>query len=182
MQCLRKLPVLIALLMAPAGAVAGVETPLLIEIQGECTVRVVHDATPDSTIGTLVFRSYRLVDGLSFPCDLTPAQASASLSRGVAAYKAQPELKPVGSVFVGRIERYPWVRSSWQAESLAQSREQLDIEAFNRLVGSAEIGGPFNDALRVNDLEPNGASCEKQMYYDNGAPMDGMCWILIQPH
>ena len=182
MHCLRKLIATFILLGTCAGAGAGVETPLLLEIQGECTVRVVHDAIPDSSTGTLLFRSFRLIEGLSNPCDLTASQVAASLGRGIAAYLAQDNLKPATSLFVGRISRYPWVRSAWQQASLTGSYEKLGIDDFNALVGAGNIARPFTDALRVNGLEPGGASCEKLQFFGNGAPMDGLCWFLIEEH
>ena len=182
MGCLRKLTILVLLGGFSPVSSAGVETPLLLETQGECQVRVVHDATPDSTTGTLVLRAFQLIDGLAYACDVGPAQAAASLGRGVAAYLAQGDLKPATSVFVGRIGRYPWVREAWRLESGTDFRSRLDTDAFNALVGSEEIARPFTEALRMHGLEPGGASCEKLMFHDNGAPMDGLCWILIRPH
>ena len=181
MNRLYKLVALVTTLVG-GGVNAGVETPLLLETQGDCTVSVVHDATPDSITGTLMFRSFLLLDGLSHPCDLSRTQVSASLGRGIAAYRAQVELIPVTSIFVGRVSRYPWVRSAWQEQGSTGSFEKLGFDAFNALVGSASIAQPFTDALRVNGLKSGGASCEKLMFHDNGAPLDGLCWILIESH
>jgi len=45
--------VLVSALILPAICFAGIETVLVGEQQGNCTVRVVHDATPSSEIGTI---------------------------------------------------------------------------------------------------------------------------------
>jgi hypothetical protein len=47
-------------------------------------------------------------------------------------------------------------------------------------VGSKAISEPFITALHLNGFEFDGASCEKIQFYDNGHPMDALCWFKIK--
>ena len=171
---------LLLALFVPVVCFGGIETILVQERQGDCTARVLHDATPTSKIGTIDFRSYKVIDGLHHPCGLTKSQVKESLGRGLAKYVSDKNLKPATSIMVGRISRYPWVQSAWQARSQTGSYKKLSIAEFNALVSSRPISEPFAEALQSNGLEFGGASCEKIQFYSNGWPMDALCWFKIK--
>ena len=168
-------------LMLPPVCFGGIETLLIEEQQGNCTIRISHDATPSSDIGTILFRSFTLVDGLQYPCHPAARQVTESLDKGIAEYRSRQNLKPATSIMVGRISRFPWVTAMWQARSESGSYRKLSISDFNALIGARDISGPFVTALSRNGLELESASCEKLQFYDNGYPMDALCWLTIKP-
>jgi len=164
----------------PAICFAGIETVLNEEQQDSCTIRVSHDATPSSEIGTILFRSFTVLDGLHFPCELTKSQVTESLAKGIAKYISHQNLKPATSIMVGRISRYPWVNIAWQAKAKSGTYDKMTRTEFNTFVGSKDISQPFEIALTQNGLELDGASCEKIQFYQNGYPMDALCWFKIK--
>lgn len=176
---MRNFLVLVTILTFSASSFAGIESVLVKEQHGKCTVRIVHDSTPSSQIGTIVFRSFKIIDGLHHTCDLTKDQVIDSLARGIAKYLSHEDLKPVSSIFVGRISRFPWINSSWQSKGQSGKYERMSNRDFNALVSSKDISQPFETALNRNGLKFGGASCEKIQFYKNGAPMDALCWFGI---
>ena len=167
-------------LALPVICFAGIETVLIEEQQGECTLRVTHDATPSSEIGTIVFRSFTVKDGLHFHCEPTKTQVIESLGKGIAIYLSDENLKPVTSIMVGRISRFPWVNLAWQAKARSGTYAKMSSTEFNAFVASKDISQPFEKALSDNGLEFDGASCEKIQFYENGYPMDALCWFKIK--
>jgi len=177
---MRKILVIIPALIFSAACFAGIETVLVEEKQGNCTVRVIHDATPSSETGTILFRSFIVVDGLHHPCNPTKSQVTRSLSRGFAIYISHGNLKPATSIMVGKISNFPWVKSDWHAKSQSGTYKKMSRSELNALVSSKAISEPFEIALNLNGLEFDGASCEKIQFYDNGYPMDALCWYKIK--
>jgi len=177
---MRSIFVLVIALFLPTICFAGIETILIEEQQGNCTVRVAHDATPSSETGTIDFRSFRIIDGVHYPCEPTRSQVTDSLSKGIAKYISHGNLKPATSILVGNISGYPWVKSKWHANSQSGTYEKMSRSEFNALVSSKIISQPFEIALVINGLEFNGASCEKIQFYENGYPMDALCWLKIK--
>ncbi len=172
--------ILFLILALPATSFAGIETILFEEQNGRCTLRITHDATPYSEVGTILFRSFTVIDGLHFPCKPTKTQVTESLGRGIAIYRSQENLKPATSIMVERISRFPWVNLAWQAKAKSGTYEKMSNTEFNHFVGSKDISQPFEIALNQNGLEFDGASCEKIQFYENGHPMDALCWFKIK--
>ncbi len=166
--------------MLPTASYAGIETLLIGEQQGNCTIRVTHDATPSSMFGTLVFRSFVVIDSVHHPCAATKSHVRETLSKGIAQYIAYNNLKPITSIMVGKISHFPWIKSDWLNKSQSGSYEKMSRSDFNALVSSEAISEPFKTALNKNGLEFDGASCEKMQFYDNGHPMDALCWFKIK--
>lgn len=159
---------------------AGVKTELIEEQYRSCTVRIIHDATPSSIKGTIIFRSNKEIKGLLHPCEINEAEVTASLSRGLAQYISQASLKPATSIMVGHISSYPWVRALWEAQSKKSDFMRLSYKEFNELVHSPVISAPFEKGLNQNGLTIFKASCEKVSFYKNGAPQDALCWFSIK--
>jgi len=172
---------ILALVLAfPTICCAGIETVLVEEQQGICTIRVTHDATPSSETGTIIFRSFSVLDGLHIPCEPTKSQVIESLAKGIAIYLSHEDLKPATSIMVGRISRFPWVNSAWQAKASSGTYKKMSSIEFNALVGSKNVSQPFEIALNKNGLEFAKASCEKIQFYEGGYPMDALCWFEIK--
>ena len=185
---MQKVVILIIGLLISAGSVAGIENVLVKEKYGECTVRVTHDActvrvthdaTPDSKIGTLVFRSYAVVDNIHYPCEVDQAQVEHSLGLAVSRYLNRSDLKPVTSIFVGKIASFPWVRNAWDIISQSGTYPRLSHQEFNKQLFKSDLSQPFVRAVKNYGLSLSGASCEKLQFHDNGAPMDALCWFEI---
>ena len=177
-----KTAVLVIGLLVYSNAISGIEVVLVKEKFGDCIVRIMHDATPDSDIGTLVFRSYRLADNIHYPCEVDRQQVEQSLRLAVSLYLSEGDLKPVTSIFVGKIAAFPWVRKAWDIESQSGMHEPLSHRAFSQLVFKSAISQPFTDALNHHGLALSGASCEKLQFHSNGAPMNALCWFEIAEH
>jgi len=171
--------VLIIGLFLSTNVKAGIEIVLVKEEYGDCIVRVVHDATPDSDIGTLVFRAYTVVEGIHYPCEVDQKQVEDSLGLAISRYLSQTDLKPVTSIFVGKIAAFPWVRNAWDIKSQSGSYSPLSHREFSQLVFTSTISLPFTNALHEHGLSLNGASCEKLQFHTNGAPMNALCWFEI---
>ena len=131
---MHKVLVLIVGLLISVSATAGIEIVLVKEGYGDCTVLVTHDATPDSDIGTLVFLSYTVVDGIHYPCEVDQGQVEQSLGLAVSRYISRADLKPVTSIFVGKIAAFPWVRKAWGIKSQSGSYSPLPHHEFSQLV------------------------------------------------
>lgn len=179
---MHKLLVLTIGLLVSASVTAGIEVVLVKEVYGDCTIRVTHSATPDSDIGTLVFRSYTVVDGLHHPCEADQEQVEHSLSLAVSRYLSRTDLKPVTSIFVGKIAAFPWVRMAWNTKSQSGTHSPLSHRDMNQLVFMPTVSKPFASALADHGLGLRGASCEKLQFHDNGAPMNALCWFEIAAH
>ncbi len=128
----------------------------------------------------LVFRSFTLKDGLHSPCEPTRTQVIDSLGKGIAIYLSDENLKPATSIMVGRISRFSWVNSAWQAKAKSGTYEKMSNTEFNAFVSSIDVSQPFEAVLNKNGLEFDGASCEKVQFYSNGYPMDALCWFKIK--
>jgi hypothetical protein len=177
-----KLILLMGAIVFSTRVMAGIEVVLLEQQYENCTIRVTHDATPSSTIGTLVFRSYILVNRIQHYCFVEADQVEHSLGEAVARYRSNTGLKPVTSILVGRIGRFPWVKAAWEIDGAQGSFTRLSHRQFNERVNRQDISGPFGHALRENGLSLGGASCEKLQFFENGAPMDALCWFEIESH
>jgi len=169
-------------LLVSTSATAGIEIALVKEEYGDCTVRVTHDATPDSEIGTLVFRSFIVIDNIHYPCEVDQEQVEHSLGLAVSRYLSSTDLKPVTSIFVGKIAAFPWVQMAWDIKSLSGTYSPLSHKEFSQLVFRRVISRPFASALSAHGLLVSGASCEKLQFYANGAPMNALCWFVIAEH
>ena len=176
---MHKVLILIIGLLVSANVTAGIEVDLVKEEYGDCTVRVTHDATPDSGIGTLVFRSYTEVDGIHYPCEVDQGQVEQSLGLAVSRYISRADLKPVTSIFVGKIAAFPWVRKAWDVKSQSGSYAPLTHLEFSHLVFTLTVSQPFANALSAHGLALSGASCEKLQFHANGSPMNALCWFEI---
>jgi len=71
-------------------------------------------------------------------------------------------------------------KSDWHAKSQSGTYKKMSRSELNALVSSKAISEPFEIALNLNGLEFDGASCEKIQFYDNGYPMDALCWYKIK--
>ncbi len=169
-------------LLVSTNATAGIENILVEEQYGDCTVRVTHDATPDSDTGTLVFRSYTVVESVHYPCEVDQKQAEHGLGLAISRYISRKDLKPVTSIFVGKIASFPWVRSAWDIKKKTGTYSPLSHREFSQLVFKPVLSRPFASALNVNGLAISGASCEKLQFHANGAPMNALCWFKIDKH
>ncbi len=169
-------------LFVSAKVTAGIEIVLVKEKYGDCTVRVTHDATPDSNIGTLIYRAYTVVDGIHYPCEVDQEQVEQSMGLAVSRYLSRTDLKPVTSIFVGKIAAFPWVRNAWDIKSQSGSYSPLSHREFSQLVFTAAVSEPFASALSDHGLALSGASCEKLQFHSNGAPMNALCWFVIAGH
>ncbi len=169
-------------LLVSTSNTAGIEIVLVKEKYGDCTVRVTHDATPDSDIGTLVFRSYTVVDNIHYPCEVDQEQVEHSLSLAVSRYLSRVDLKPVTSIFVGKIASFPWVRNAWDIKSQSGTHSSLSHRQFSQMVFTAAVSEPFARALGSHGFALSDASCEKLQFHPNGAPMNALCWFEIDEH
>jgi hypothetical protein len=140
-------------LLVSASTIAGIEIDLVKEDFGNCTVRVTLDATPDSKIGTLVFRSFKIVDGIQYPCEIDQKIVEHSLGLAVSRYLSRPDIKPVTSIFVGKIAAFPWVRNAWKIKSQNGSYSPLSHQAFSQLVFKPWVSQPFSNALNNHGLD-----------------------------
>jgi len=169
---------LVACTLSSSGH-AGIETELFSAQYGECTARVIHDAVPYSQTATIVFKSYRVADGVHHPCALSGQDARDSLDRALAGYLMKAELKQVTSIFIGRLIHYPWVVKTLEEGAGSGKRGHLSHKEFNKLVFGSETIRPFKQAVEEHGYAVTSISCEKLMFYRNGAPRDAMCWLIV---
>jgi hypothetical protein len=155
---------------------AGIEHELLLEQYNECTIRVTHDATPDSTTGTILFRSFKIEEGIHYPCDINENIASISLNKAFQHYSLRSDLKPVTSVMLGRLIRYPWARNFLNTNSITK----VSHKEFNQIIFDSPIIQPFRNALQNSNYDITGVSCEKVLYNESDFAIDGLCWLVIE--
>ncbi len=165
----------------PGLSQAGIEAELFLKQYEACTVRIYHDATPDATSGVLVIRPYLEKDGVHERCEsLDKKHITQSLTQALQAYKKRDDLKPVTSLMLGRLVNYPWIKTTLAAQAGVPSVKKLSRRQFNAFVLKDEMMTPFKQALELQGFRLTGASCEKLIFYDNGAPQDAMCWLVIE--
>lgn len=155
---------------------AGIENELLLEQYDTCTVRITHDATPDSKTATLVYRTYKVIDDIHQPCDINQEVVYKSLKESFNHYLNNAELKPVTSIMLGRLTRYPWARSFFDKNPVAKTNHQ----EFNNIILSSSIIEPFKNAANDSNYSITGVSCEKILYNENNFAIDGLCWLIIE--
>jgi hypothetical protein len=155
---------------------AGIEHELLLEQYNECTIRVTHDATPDSTTGTILFRSFKIEEGIHYPCDINENIASISLNKAFQQYSLLSGLKPVTSIMIGRLIHYPWAKDYLKNNPISKTMHQ----EFNNTLLNAPIITPFKHGLVNHHYNIIGVSCEKILLNKQGHVTDAMCWLELE--
>ena len=155
---------------------AGIENDLLLEQYGNCNVRITHDATPDSETGTLIYRSYKIINSIHEPCEINQTIAYASFKKGFNNYLTKSELKPATSIMLGRLIRYSWA-SSFFDENLIQ---KTNHQKFNNIILNSPIIEPFKNAVNDFDYHITDVNCEKILYNEDNFAIDALCWLIIE--
>ncbi len=161
--------------LIPNICFAGVEKELFLKQYDSCTVRITHDATPDSKTGVLIFRSYKVSNGLHQPCDIDQEIAFNSFKDGFKIYLSSPDLKPITSIFIGRLIRYPWARHVLKTNPISKT----DHQGFNKIILGTSIITPFENAVNDFDYKITNVSCEKMLYDKYNFAIDGLCWLIL---
>jgi hypothetical protein len=155
---------------------AGIEHELLLEQYNECMVRVTHDATPDSKTGAIIFRAYKIENGIHYPCEINENITSTSLNNAFQNYISLSDLKPVTSVMIGRLIRYLWARSFLEKNSISK----VTHAEFNKVIFNSPIIEPFKNAVNNFNYSITNVSCEKILYDENNFAIDALCWLIIE--
>lgn len=154
---------------------AGIENELLLEQHNECTIRITHDATPDSETGTIIFRSYKIKDNVHYACEINENTVSISLNNAFQYYVSRSDLKPVTSVMIGRLIRYLWARSYLENNPVPK----VTHAEFNKIIFDSSIIEPFKKGISEFNYNITNVSCEKILYDENNLAIDGLCWLII---
>jgi|GEM_PF-1371908 len=141
-----------------------------------CEFSLVHHQTEGFESATLVFRATQLETGIVNACSVSPEDAERSLIEGLQQLNQFNGLKPVSSLFIGRLVRYPWM-----VEHLAKRTEPLKrSNGFGEFILTPEMTGPFTRALRLAGFDVVAAQCEKRMFDSKGRLIDALCWIEVK--
>jgi len=162
-----------------ASCFAGVDTILHFSEIENCKIEVSHSATPKSKTGTILFSSYKTINGINMTCNIGKKAVIKSLSHALSVLATKENLANVTSVRIGHIQYYKWVKAYLESKANSTTRERIGYKKFNELIVTDVISKPFQVALQNSDFKLNSASCEKRVYYSNGAPEDGFCWLVI---
>jgi hypothetical protein len=155
---------------------AGVEHELLVEKQNECTIRITHEATPDSETGSIIFKSYKIEDNIHSPCETSEASVSIFLNKAFQQYSSHSDLKPITSIMIGRLIRY-----SWAKDLLKQSPiPKISSQEFNKEILFSPIIKPFQKAIKEFNYRVTDVSCEKTLYSEKGFAIDALCWLVVR--
>ncbi len=166
----------ILLLCLPLCALAGISTTLLDQDIRACRITIEHDHVEQSEWATVLFRHSQ--NEAAAACTLLEKDLSKSLERAFGVL-LRSDLKPVSSIFIRRLDRYPWI-VHWlteQAESHNGPGEkpgQVTDWLFNSPVFEA-----YNNAIQPHGYHINSVSCEKLRFDENAALIDALCWLNI---
>lgn len=177
-----KSTLLIILMLLSYNAHAGIETILLDKSHGDCIIRITHDAIPTSKTGSIVFRSYKLLNGVHEPCPPQKNDISTSLDSAFEVYR-QKQLKPATSIFIGRLIHYPWVVDylATQGPVLDKTTGQDRTGLFNNSAFLDEVLMPFQTATAKHHYKIDKTECEKILVNHQGIITDALCWLVIEP-
>lgn len=155
---------------------AGIKNELLLKQYDECIIDISHSATPDSVTGTIIFKSYRIKEGIHYPCYTNEKNVSASLKKAIQYYSSRTDLKPITSIMIGRLIRYHWIKDYLENNPAPKSNHQ----EFNKIIFNSSIIEPFKNALDVHNYYLTDVSCEKILINDEGFSIDALCWLEIE--
>lgn len=172
---------LIGLLFYPLIAVAGITTLLEKNSTGSCRVEISHDATPISSTGVIIIRSYQHQSSVLTPCPATKQQLGQSLAAALKTH-ADKGLKPIRSVQLGRIYRYDWIKSylDEQPPVYGMSHRQRHDMLFNTPYFLQDVLEPVQKALIEFKLDIKSSRCEKLLIDKAGKVTDALCWLNIE--
>ncbi|ARU55378.1 hypothetical protein OLMES_1299 [Oleiphilus messinensis] len=168
------------LILLSTNAQAGIETLISKAQVAGCTITLTHDATPDAEWGTLIYRVYRVEAGVHVPCSLSVEDIRLSLAQALERYAGVSGLKPVESLFIGRLERYSWVAEAFASMPEEDLRAASTFAGFNAWIGTTAVVRPFIEVLTAQAFAVKGVSCEKVLRLPDGRPVDALCWILLE--
>jgi hypothetical protein len=172
--------VLTLLLAISSKCYSGVETLLFeSELQG-CKIEVSHSAAIGATTGTILFSTYKIIDGIHWACEVTKEAVTNTLTKGLSVFNSVSSLVPVSSIRIGHIQHYKWAKELLHKQSQEEQRAPTGYQEFNQLVASNEVSLPFKLAINSNGFKLKKADCEKRFYYKNGATEDAFCWLIIK--
>ncbi len=163
------------IILFPNFCYAGIKHELFLEQYNECTIRITHDATPDSKTGTIIFRSYKIENDVYYPCEINENITSTSLNNAFQYYVSRSDLKPFTSLMIGRLIRYPWARSFLANNPIPK----VTHAEFNKIIFESSIIEPFKNAINEFNYNITDVSCEKILYNENNLAIDGLCWLII---
>lgn len=166
----------------PYSVSAGIETELARTISSnQCVIDIEHDATPDSETGTFVIRTYKKQNDIHEPCAAEQNEIANTLENAIQQYQLL-ELKPVASVFIGRLIHYQWVSdylTEW-SEVHDTLLGKVSRTEFHKDLMLSNVFSSFDSILSDNDFSLAGIECEKILYFETGVPQDAMCWLVIK--
>lgn len=171
---------IVAILFVSPNCFSGVESQLLSTELNGCKIDISHSAAPGASSGTVLFSSYKVIDGIHWACEITKNAVTQSLKEGISILNTSDNLVPVSSIRIGHIRHYKWALESFKEQSTKEKRDHISNREFGFLVASEVFSAPFSSALKANGFNLKGADCEKVSFYSNGAPEDGFCWLIIE--
>ena len=174
----RLIPVL---LLLSFNSHAGIETRLLQEKYASCTIRISHDALATAKTGSLVFKSFILLNDVHQPCAPSRQHIHDSLDRALTSF-GQQKLKPLTSLFIGRLIHYPWIRDDLarQAPLPKTLPPHKRTELFKSGAFISQNLSPFQRALAGHHYKISNMACEKLLLDKQGRIEDALCWIIVE--
>lgn len=183
---MKKIPVLtLSVFLFSTSLMAGISTTLFEKDYEGCGVKVVHDAVAGEK-GTILLRGR--TEKHSY-CPISRSQVEEVLGAGLKKLHIQPELSRVESIFIGRLESYPWIREFLVRQSKNSKKWNMkkvrpvsgsNNSFVNSLLDSKTLLKPFSVVLEKSGYRVAGVSCEKILINKDKLPYDAMCWIKIK--
>lgn len=180
-----KLLLLLVLLSFAVNSQAGISTLLSETVHGDCKIKVTHDAV-EGEDGLLIIRSRK---NKYDSCKMTSTQVTQALTQGLKEHKNSKKLSAIRSIFLGRLQSYPWLRAylidqsknNKQWNSAAGKPKKGSSNAYvNKLLNSGSALQAIKKPLAGFGYHVTGVSCEKILINKNKLPFDAMCWIKIK--
>ena len=175
---MQRLTLFFLLCLVNMPALAGIDTDLYRQSHNGCTIEIQHSATTDFDFATLLFRAHKKVEGIYQRCAISELDAKQSLEKAFALY-LQKDLKPVTSIFIGRLENYAWAVEYLEKNPITYAGK-VDYRDFNQRIAQSSIFQVFDAALKIHGFRVKGASCEKILMDKQDHSTDATCWILIK--
>jgi hypothetical protein len=171
--------ILLFLVFLPSQLNAGIEIELAVNKVRDCTLRVTHDAVPSWDTGAIIIKVFKIRNGVHVHCEVQEEEIYNVLNEALSTFNKSTHLKPVNSIMIGRLINFPWMVEYLKEASKTPPHKELSYREAEELVFHSPISEPFRNAAIENGFKPKGASCEKVMYFENGAVKDGLCFLSL---
>ncbi|WP_157230879.1 hypothetical protein [Kiloniella laminariae] len=169
--------------LTPRSAPAA-ETLLLFEQFADCQIRVSAFQDTKTDTATLRFDAFTLDEaGIQQHCSPGETTVADSLEKAFATHKQQASPPRLTSLFIGRLDKYNWIRDYLATAAFAthspDTPDNKIVEDFVTGLMASTLLDPFRSPADQAGYPLPRLSCEKLITDSAGRPLDALCWLVF---